>query len=485
MNEDEDGSESDQDGLPLLDTKPKEEYQNQSIVGVQRNEAPGSGSEQDVYSFPGDSESESPPPGPWAHCTFVQRRRKKRALLRPFSGLNPWQRAPGAGRRTRVTPTRGKEYTNMGNDVEGMFELNEDEEDQVLDKGAEIQQEIFTCVECSVYFNKQAHLREHMHEHGHVDDATGHHEDEGTARRRSRSFECTECGQNFPDRLVLLKHHELHEESRQKILEDMGRLNNFEKVPEMERNDYRNSKHPTAKESSVNCGQFVGLKCNYRSDVAQDLSDHSKPQASPTRIGGHRASPRIQPKSYKRGTPENVTSSTVVGERYPTRASVQILDSKPEVDQSGPKVSEAQCDRKADPLLGSSQSHTAPASPVQSTEQPDRTASQPEQQQDSVSIEFGLPEPRSPEPSDLATKTPAQRRLVAYKSTGTRRSKRFARGATGQTRAIGEIDSQQTDDVQDAKENQEHSLHEAMSEADSESEGVVAVTVDTGTFFFK
>lgn len=65
-------------------TKEKEEEEEE-----ERDEEKGRDRQQkrDVYSFPGDSDPESPPPAPWAQCTFVQRRRKKRALLRPFSGL--------------------------------------------------------------------------------------------------------------------------------------------------------------------------------------------------------------------------------------------------------------------------------------------------------------------------------------------------------------------------------------------------------------
>ncbi|XP_062874674.1 protein Wiz isoform X2 [Trichomycterus rosablanca] len=506
LEEIEDGSVLDQDGLPHSDTKPKEGYQKkkikeQGLLGVQRKKAMKSGSEQDVYTFPGDSDPESPPPGPWAHCTFVQRRRKKRALLRPFSGLSPWQRTPVAGRRTRVTPSRVKEFNKMVSDVGGVFEFKDDEEERVQDKGEEFRPEIFTCVECSVYFNKQAHLREHMREHGQVDGDKGEHGEEGTARRRSKNFECVECGQNFADRLLLLKHHKLHEESRQKILEDMGKLNNFEKMPEMEKTDCRSSKQPAAKESFSNCGQFVGLNCNYISDEAQEISDHTKTHTSRARPGGHRASPRFQLKSFKKGTSENVTSSTVVSEKYPTRASVQMVDNKPEVDHSQPKVSEPQGESKVDPLLGSSQSNTVSASPARPTELPDLAGSQTEDaplattslQQESSSTETGLaeesvPKPHSPEPSNSTAKTTPQRRYVAFKSTGKRRSKRFARGAMGRTRTSSKLDSQPADtsdvksEMQDTEETEEQSQNEAIQEPshEPESEGDLAVTTETG-----
>uniref|UniRef100_A0A8C1M5R9 Si:ch211-194b1.1 n=1 Tax=Cyprinus carpio TaxID=7962 RepID=A0A8C1M5R9_CYPCA len=97
----------------LPDTTPKEgcqkEEKNERKMLNSRGRKEKNAKEPDVYTFPGDSEPESPPPGPWAHCTFIQRRRKKRAILRPFSGLDTWKRTTGAGRRTRGKPSGSKE----------------------------------------------------------------------------------------------------------------------------------------------------------------------------------------------------------------------------------------------------------------------------------------------------------------------------------------------------------------------------------------
>ncbi|KAG5853848.1 hypothetical protein ANANG_G00030940 [Anguilla anguilla] len=72
-----------------------------------------------------------------------------------------------------------------------------------------LRQEVFTCVECSIYFKKQVHLQEHMHQHW----------QSGGQRRRGRRaggrgggavgagrFQCAECGWELEDRLALADH---------------------------------------------------------------------------------------------------------------------------------------------------------------------------------------------------------------------------------------------------------------------------------------
>ncbi|CAB1433349.1 unnamed protein product [Pleuronectes platessa] len=174
-------------------------------------------SERDVYTFPGDSDPESPPPAPWAHCTFIQRCRKKRVLLRPFSGLGSLRKStssdmapldPGGGRY-------GFEEVVFG---EGR-EKRHDEEEEGEERGVGLGEEIFTCVECSIYFKKQVHLQEHMVEHC--------QSGSGGGRRLGKSvrFRCTECGWNLPSRPALADHRRRHQESREKILEEIEKLN--------------------------------------------------------------------------------------------------------------------------------------------------------------------------------------------------------------------------------------------------------------------
>lgn len=206
--------------------------------------------ERDVYTFPGDSDPESPPPAPWAHCTFIQRCRKKRVLLRPFSGLGTLKRSlPETGKVAKVESQKSKTVTpaqlSQGGGVydfeEGNFgERAGDEPIKFRDRGGkrdkeesemEPGKEIFTCVECSIYFKKQVHLQEHMTEH--------RHSGAGCGRRLGKGgrFRCIECGWNLPNRLALAGHHRRHQESRLKILEEIEKLNENGKAKEIHKLD--------------------------------------------------------------------------------------------------------------------------------------------------------------------------------------------------------------------------------------------------------
>ncbi|XP_056143665.1 protein Wiz [Lampris incognitus] len=206
------------------------------------------GPETDVYTFTGDSDAESPPPAPWAHCTFIQRRRKKRVLLRPFSGLGT---SPEAGRRTRggsqrlktpepvpVSGGDGKTYDfecgGFREEAGGEPVKFEEESVEVGERSkeeeneAESGNEVFTCVECSIYFKKQIHLQEHMAEHCHSGSGGGRRDRSAKAAR----FRCEECGSNLPNRPALADHHRRHQEARKKILEEIEKLNDNGKVEE-------------------------------------------------------------------------------------------------------------------------------------------------------------------------------------------------------------------------------------------------------------
>lgn len=461
------GCVSDQVGPLYSDTKPKEAYQKEEEEEKgfdQRKKDIKRVPERDVYTFPGDSDPESPPPGPWAHCTFIQRRRKKRALLRPFSGLNPWQCTPGSGRKTRVNPSRAKDCSKVVNDKESVFEFEEEGEEKLQDKKqsqefrGELCQEIFTCVECNIYFKKAAHLREHMQEHDQDSGRKGQRGEENARRRQAKKsgFECMECGQNFADRLMLLDHHRRHQESRNRILEEMGMLKEGGK-----RTSRRNSRTPTTKESMAICGQFVCLKCNYSSDVPQELADHAKTHATRTRAGRLRVSPRFQRKSCRKGWARfsgNNTSTTVVSDRYPTRSSLQTGGSEPDVDHLQAKDCEPQGENKTDLLPGPSQNHTVSPNPAEPTDKPELESAQneavllatPSLQEESGSAEVGpgeenASERQSPEPLLTNTKAETQQKDVVFKGTGNRRSKRVVRRVIGRTRASSRLDVQSTD----------------------------------------
>lgn len=202
-------------------------------------------SERDVYTFPGDSDPESPPPAPWAHCTFIQRCKKKRVLLRPFSGLGTARASPQKLKTAETAQlSRGGgvyDFEEATFDEGAMEEpmtfrdgggKSDKEEESVVDPG----KEIFTCVECSIYFRKQVHLQEHMVEHS--QSASGGSRRSGKGGR----FQCVECAWNLPNRLALADHHRKHQESRLKILEEIEKLN--ENAKPREKADNKALKHP-------------------------------------------------------------------------------------------------------------------------------------------------------------------------------------------------------------------------------------------------
>ncbi|KAM9745631.1 protein Wiz isoform 1-T1 [Menidia menidia] len=289
--------------------------------------------ERDVYTFPGDSDPESPPPAPWAHCTFIQRCRKKRVLLRPFSGLGSSKRtSPEAGKLVKLHPPRSKctEDVKM-NPGMGVYDYDESgfgegavETLRVGSKAGEGDQkdeasgvgpgnDIFTCVECSIYFKKQLHLQEHMAEHC----------QSGRRSGKSGRFRCEECGWNLPTRPALADHRQRHQESRLKILEEIGKLDESEKAQEVacaepdvtqrpvavanpgKTSDSEKAKTPPPSPPSVSTPdtgvlgldaalaksvrasgparsapacrrRFVCAKCNFSTRTSQALANHSK-----------------------------------------------------------------------------------------------------------------------------------------------------------------------------------------------------------------
>lgn len=197
--------------------------------------------ERDVYTFPGDSDPESPPPAPWAHCTFIQRCRRKRALLRPFSGIG----SPKTHKLDSLSPPTSKteeaaplsraaevyEFEEVSFDDGETIKFREKpgrEVEEVEESGFGAGSEIFTCVECSIYFRKQVHLQEHMTEHCQTSPGGGRHSGKGSRLR------CDECGWNLPSRPALADHRRRHQESRLKILEEIEKLNENEKAKESE-----------------------------------------------------------------------------------------------------------------------------------------------------------------------------------------------------------------------------------------------------------
>ncbi|KAA0706111.1 Protein Wiz [Triplophysa tibetana] len=453
-------------GGHLPDVIPKDRCQKVKEDSLRKHNQKGlvnaSTKEPDVYTFPGDSEPESPPPGPWAHCTFIQRRRKKRAILRPFSGLGNWHRTTGPRRKARVKPSGAKELTKSTDVEGGMLELNRGKEKKVQKKQKSVVshlggQEIFTCVECSIYFKKRDHLREHMREHGHGEPGKKWQcgEKESWSGHPTKSvFECVECGLEFADQVPLLDHQRCHEESRQKILEEIGKLNERE-TRAAEQASCRKASDPITEGSpEVGSGRLVCLKCSFSCDVPQELADHAQTHNTRTRAGVYRTSPRFQQRSCRKGLgqPSGGDASTLVslfGKRYPIRAS------KKTKTQPGPSQVPLNPSTQGEPSPDKGTTHTETVRESQEESQTEKPAvAQPVEE--NVRQHF-MSSPQNP-PKNAAPR----RRDVAFKSIVNKCSARAARGRLGRTRASTRLDpkSNQTQQVQILNKTEENQIPE-------------------------
>ncbi|KAM8972972.1 protein Wiz [Pelodytes ibericus] len=94
---------------------------------------------------------------------------------------------------------------------EAQVEVEEEDDDE------EEEGSVYTCIECSIYFKKKAHLLEHMFQH------TQEGEEEGIPAGDG-PHTCGECGKCFGDESSLSSHRQLHQESRHKIMEEIRKL---------------------------------------------------------------------------------------------------------------------------------------------------------------------------------------------------------------------------------------------------------------------
>ncbi|XP_075063063.1 protein Wiz isoform X2 [Mixophyes fleayi] len=93
----------------------------------------------------------------------------------------------------------------------------EDAHVEVEEEEEEEEGSVYTCIECSIYFKKKAHLLEHMFQHSQEGEGEGVQAGEGP-------HTCGECGKGFVDEESLESHRQLHQESRQKIIEEISKL---------------------------------------------------------------------------------------------------------------------------------------------------------------------------------------------------------------------------------------------------------------------
>ncbi|XP_059728112.1 protein Wiz-like isoform X4 [Haemorhous mexicanus] len=98
--------------------------------------------------------------------------------------------------------------------------LEEPPKDEELEQDEE-NPSVFTCIECSIYFRRKEHLLEHMLQHN-----RGAERGADAPAGRCR-FCCGECGWAFAEPAALERHKRLHQESREKIIEEIQKLNEF------------------------------------------------------------------------------------------------------------------------------------------------------------------------------------------------------------------------------------------------------------------
>ncbi|XP_041097922.1 protein Wiz-like, partial [Polyodon spathula] len=239
------------------------------------------GEGEDVYYFP-QSERGSPPSLSLPHSTFPETRKQVPSLQAGTAGgteeeeeeeeedqeeeelgmiitskpsrPSPEKRSLKGERRTsnwdsrsRISKGTAFAASRSGFEVGGgrygygisAEEVRGREEDEDEDGGEEIEEEalldeaeqlVFTCVECSIYFKKQVHLQEHMFQHCRAQqggEGGAAKEGAGSGGAGAGEFCCPECGWEFEDRGSLGQHRRRHQESREKIMEEIQKLNEF------------------------------------------------------------------------------------------------------------------------------------------------------------------------------------------------------------------------------------------------------------------
>ncbi|XP_012923860.1 protein Wiz isoform X6 [Heterocephalus glaber] len=102
-----------------------------------------------------------------------------------------------------------------------LCELLEEMADSVASPEEEDEEEpaVFPCIECSIYFKHKEHLLEHMSQHRR---APGQEPPADLA-----PLACGECGWAFADPTALEQHRQLHQASREKIIEEIQKLKRF------------------------------------------------------------------------------------------------------------------------------------------------------------------------------------------------------------------------------------------------------------------
>ncbi|KAM8763610.1 protein Wiz isoform 4-T5 [Rhynchonycteris naso] len=154
--------------------------------------------------------------------------------------------------------------------AEGVASPDEDEDDDPA---------VFPCVECSIYFKQKEHLLEHMNQHRR---APGQEPPANLA-----PLTCSECGWAFADPRALEQHRQLHQASREKILEEIQKL---KQIPSDE-----------GREARLQCPKCVFGTSSSKAFVQHaKLHVHESPgQAAKEPFGGGSPSPDATALSYQ------------------------------------------------------------------------------------------------------------------------------------------------------------------------------------------
>ncbi|KAM7140090.1 protein Wiz isoform 2-T3 [Molossus nigricans] len=156
--------------------------------------------------------------------------------------------------------------------AEGVASPDEDEDEDT-------DTTVFPCVECSIYFKEKEHLLEHMNQHRR---APGQEPLANLA-----SLACSECGWAFTDPCALEQHRQLHQASREKILEEIQKL---KRIPNDE-----------GREARLQCS-----KCVFGTSSSKAFVQHAKlhvrespDQAAKEPFGGGSPGPDATSLSYQ------------------------------------------------------------------------------------------------------------------------------------------------------------------------------------------
>lgn len=195
--------------------------------------------------------------------------------------------------------------------AEGVASPDEDEDEDPT---------VFPCVECSIYFKQKEHLLEHMSQHRR---APGQEPPANLA-----PLACGECGWAFADPCALEHHRQLHQASREKILEEIQKL---KRIPNDE-----------GREARLQCS-----KCVFGTSSSKAFVQHAKlhardspGQAAKEHFGGGSPGPDATALGYEPyGASSGLNACIFCGFPAPSesllREHVRLVHARPHWEEDG------------------------------------------------------------------------------------------------------------------------------------------------------